>query len=210
MIRTRLIAGPANEPVTLTEAKLHCRVDEAADDALITALIVAARQAVESATGRRLITQTWRASFDAWPAKSSDAWWDGVREASFSSIMHASSEVSLPFPPLQSVASIKTISDEDAETVYAASNYYVDISSEPGRVVLRKSAAPPIAGRAANGIEIEFVCGYGATAPQALKQACLMLIAHWYENREAVADGAMGSIPMGYEAIIGPYKVRRL
>jgi hypothetical protein len=210
MIRTRLITGPASEPVTLTEAKLHCRVDEAADDNVITALISAARQAVENATGRRLITQTWRASVDAWPSKSNGEWWDGVREASFSSIMHVSSEVQLPFPPLQSVTSIKTFSDADAETVYAASNYYVDISSEPGRVVLRKSASPPIPGRAANGIEIDFVCGYGATAPQALKQACLMLIGHWYENREAVGEGAMGSIPVGYEAIIAPYKVRRV
>jgi hypothetical protein len=210
VIRTRPITGPATEPVTLTEAKLHCRVDETLDDGIITALIIAARQAVESATGRKLITQTWRASLDAWPSNPSDEWWDGVREASFASIMHASSEVLLPFPPLQSVTSVKTFSDADAETLYAASNYYVDISSEPGRVVLRKSASPPIPGRAANGIEIDYVCGYGATAPQALKQACLMLIGHWFENREAAAVEQAMPNPMGFEAIVAPYKVRRI
>lgn len=209
MIRTRLISGPASEPVTLAEAKLHCRIDETADDSIVTALIIAARQAVEEATGRKLVTQTWRASLDAWPSRVTDQWWDGAREGSISDLTQASAAVELPFPPLQSVTSIKTFTDAGTETTYLASNYYVDTSSEPGRIVLRKSAMPPRPDRVANGIEIEFVCGY-TTQRQALKQACLMLIGHWYENREAAADGAPATVPMGYEALIAPYKVRRI
>ena len=55
-----LIVGPGEEPVSLAEAKLHARVDGSDEDALVSALIAAARLHVESLTGRALVTQTWR------------------------------------------------------------------------------------------------------------------------------------------------------
>jgi len=55
-----LIAPPGEEPVTLAEAKSFCRIDGSDEDALVNALIAAARLQVESLTGRALITQTWR------------------------------------------------------------------------------------------------------------------------------------------------------
>ena len=55
-----LIAGPGEEPVSLAEAKLYARVDGNDEDALVGALVAAARLHVESLTGRALVTQTWR------------------------------------------------------------------------------------------------------------------------------------------------------
>lgn len=55
----KLIAAPGAEPVTLAEAKLHARVETAADDTLISAMISAAREEAEHILGRALITQTW-------------------------------------------------------------------------------------------------------------------------------------------------------
>src|SRR5690348_5785828 len=55
-----LIAGPGEEPVSLAEAKAFARVDGSDEDALVSALIAAARLHVESLTGRALVTQTWR------------------------------------------------------------------------------------------------------------------------------------------------------
>ena len=46
-----LLAGPAIEPVTLAEAKAFLRVDDTAEDGLITTLIAAARLHVEGTTG---------------------------------------------------------------------------------------------------------------------------------------------------------------
>jgi hypothetical protein len=58
-MRASLAVPPVGEPLMLAEAKLHLRVDLNDDDALITALISAARGQVEFLTGQRLMTQTW-------------------------------------------------------------------------------------------------------------------------------------------------------
>jgi hypothetical protein len=62
-----LIAGPGEEPVTLAEAKAFCRIDGSDEDALVEALIAAARLQVESLTGRALVTQSWRLTLDCAP-----------------------------------------------------------------------------------------------------------------------------------------------
>ncbi len=50
---------------------------------------------------------------------------------------------------------------------------------------------------------VRFVAGYGAAAtsmPNAFVQGVLMLVGHWYENREAVTAMNM----QAYEVPIGP------
>lgn len=76
-----LIAGPGEEPVALADAKAWCRIDSTDDDALVGALIAAARLQVESATGRALVTQSWRLT-----------------------LPHAPRLVVLPVAPVQSLA----------------------------------------------------------------------------------------------------------
>ena len=171
-----LVEGPATEPVSLTEAKLHLRVDGTDEDTLISALIVAARQEAEAYTRRALVTQTWRYTCDRLAAT-----------------------VTLPHQPLQSVTSISI----DGVTL-AASNYGVDTST--GRV-------RPLAGYAADdigGIAITYVAGYGAASdvPQAVSQAMLLMIGHWYEHREAVITGSISSeLPLTARALLAPYRV---
>jgi uncharacterized phiE125 gp8 family phage protein len=62
-----LIAGPGGEPLTLAEAKAWCRIDGDDEDALLTALIAAARLQIESMTERALLTQSWRLAVMAAP-----------------------------------------------------------------------------------------------------------------------------------------------
>ena len=56
------------EPVTLAEAKLHLRgVDDTAEDALITALISAARETCEDRIEGTIPVTGWRLTLDAFP-----------------------------------------------------------------------------------------------------------------------------------------------
>ena len=61
-----LLIAPAIEPLSLGEAKLFLRVEHGDDDAVIAALVAAARAHIEALTRRCLITQTWRHVRDAW------------------------------------------------------------------------------------------------------------------------------------------------
>lgn len=202
-----LVTPPAAEPVTLAEAKAHLRVEIADDDALIADLVAAARQAAESHTRRALITQTWRLTLDRFPGKPLP-WWDGVREGA--DVPEPANAIELPRPPLQSVTSVTAYDDADAATVMAATDYFVDSDHEPGRVVLRSGKTWPVVLRVAAGVEIEYVAGYGAATdvPEAIRQGLLLLVGHFYENREAVAAaGAVSELPLGVAALWRPYRV---
>jgi uncharacterized phiE125 gp8 family phage protein len=168
--RVKITTAPAAEPITTTEAKLHCRVDHATEDAIFTRLIEVARNQCEAISGRSFITRTYTAYLDNWPYMT---------------------RFELPYPPLASITSVKYYDDAGSSAVtFASSNYEVDTNSEPGRFALKSTASwPSTTLRELNGVEIIYTAGYGASAdavPDQYKQAMLLLIGHLYENRESV------------------------
>jgi len=181
----KLINAPATEPVTLTEAKAHLRVDGSADDTLITALIVAARQAAEQITGRALITQTWDLMLDAFEPT-----------------------IELPMPALQSVTSVKYLDSNGAEQTLASGNYKVDAVSEPGRIIPAYGLDWPATRDEINSVTVRFVAGYGAAAavPQPIKQWMLLKIGELYENREGTQTGTVTAMPF-VDALLHPYRI---
>jgi uncharacterized phiE125 gp8 family phage protein len=158
----RLITAPTVEPVSLATAKAFLRVDGADEDALIHALIKAAREKGEELSRRAFITQTWEMIIDGW---SRDY------------------QLKLYRPPLQSVTSVKYIDADGAEHTW--SDYVVDTRSEPGVVLFYSYPSDSLVKSGA--ITIRFVAGYGdaeTNVPERIKQAILSLVAYWYENRE--------------------------
>ena len=187
----KLVTAPANEPAALADVKLHLRVDGAADDAYIMALITAVRETVEDETRRALITQTWDLVMDRFPPGN---------------------EIKVPFPPLQSVTSIKYTDDSEVENTMPAADYIVDVDSLPGRIVLKSSARWPNASlRAAAGVRIQFVAGYGdaaADVPKKIIQAMYLMIGHYYEHREEVIpDQRLREVPLGAKRLLQSVKV---
>lgn len=63
---------------------------------------------------------------------------------------------------------------------------------------------------AGNGVEIDVVAGYGdapADVPPTLRRAILLLVAHGYEFRGAVApDDQPVAIPPGFDALVAPHR----
>jgi uncharacterized phiE125 gp8 family phage protein len=152
----QLNTPPATEPVTLAQAKAWLRVESGHDeDALIAALIPAARARAEWHTGRAFITQGWTLWLDASPGC-----------------------IEVPLAPLQSVESV-TLHGADGtaavldEDVYAASGQYLMLE------------VPPLNLRARDGIAVAFTAGYGDAddVPAAIAQAILQILASLYEHR---------------------------
>ena len=211
MLSFKLLTPPAVEPVLLAEAKLHARIDTAADDTLVASLLVAARQWVERHTGRALITQTWQGAMDG--ARVAD----GVcgSAGSLGVLGREGGSLILPRAPLQSVLSVQAFDETDTGVLWPSSQYFVDTLREPGRLTLRQGAVWPVAMRRANGMVVTYVVGYGddgTAVPEPIKTAIRALVAHWYEHRgEAVtaSSGRAGAtlVPLTIEALLGPYRV---
>ena len=182
-----LVTAPTAEPVDLDEAKLHLRVDINDDDVLIESLILVARRISEGISNHKIITQTWNIFMDAFPG---------------------SSTFYLPksLAPLASVTHIKYTDEDDNQSTFGSSNYVVDIYSEPARIKLSDGANWPTDTLIElNGVEIQIVVGYGDPddVPQEFKQAIMLMIGHWYENREQVTVGEIArEIPMGVETLL--------
>ena len=67
MYGVTVVTAPTVEPISLAEAKQHLRFESTVEDALISALIVAARKHCETATRRAFVTQTLRLTRDTFP-----------------------------------------------------------------------------------------------------------------------------------------------
>jgi uncharacterized phiE125 gp8 family phage protein len=143
-----------------------------AEDTLLEALITTAREYCEGYQNRQYITATWELWLDRWPCGG------GVK---------------IPRPPLQIVNSIKYYGTDNTEYTMEVADYFVDSKSEPGRVSLAYGITwPTITLRPINGVCIEFDAGYGdavGDVPKRVKQSMLLLIGHWYGQREAVSLG---------------------
>lgn len=182
---------PVVEPVTLAEAKLHCRIDVDDDDVLVGSLISTAREHLERISRPQvaMTAQRWLYVADAWPA---------------------SATIELRPYPLLTVDEVRYTSSTGVETIIAPSAYLVDTHSQPGRLHMI-NGWPSATLAALNGLEIEFTAGYGVdelSPPLALRQAILMLLGHWYENRElALTTGAVPKeLPFAVEALIRPWR----
>jgi len=186
MIKTTLSTAPIVEPIALDDMKRHLRILTSDDDAYITDLIKVVRKKVELDLRRALITQTWTMYLDDFPAGGA--------------VIH------IPYPPLQSITSIKYYDTANAQQTWSSSEYEVDIYSEPARVGEVSGYTWPSTYDRLNAVEIIFVAGYGAAGadvPWTVKQAMYMLAGHYYENREATTDyRAVTTVPMAYENLI--------
>jgi uncharacterized phiE125 gp8 family phage protein len=195
----RITSQPAEEPVTLAEAKAHLRVDDTADDALVNALIVAARQQVEGWTNRALVTQDWELSSDSFPRFCDNQWIFDERATECDTIR-------LPLGNLdEDTVEITYVDVTGVTRTLAPSLYQIDAASEPARLIPAYASYWPIVRcPQLNAVTVAFTAGYGTAAdvPQSIKQAILLLIGHLYENRTETAE-----MPKAVGALLDPYRL---
>ena len=179
--------APTEEPVSLAEAKTHCRVDVPDEDSFMSALITAARRWCEAFQGRAYVDRTYELKLDGF-----------------------ASPISLPYPPLSSVTSIAYV-DENGDTQTLDTDYYdVDTHSEPGRVLRAYDVTYPSTRTHEHVLTITYVAGYGGAddVPQEIKQAILLLVGHWFINREAVLTGTVSKdIEFAVKALLWPARI---
>ena len=187
-----LLTPPAVEPLTLAEAKAYLRVEHDDDDAVVSALISAARMHIEAQTRRALITQTWRLARDGWPPQG---------------------RLAVVPVPLRSIVAARVYHEDGALQSIDTQAFTLDKAAAPALIAFAPWSLPVPTRRIA-GIELDVEVGYGGAGsdvPQPLRQAIKLLLAHWYENRGLIALGHdVAVLPATIAAIIAPYRVLAL
>lgn len=159
-----VVTEPTAEPVSVQEAREHCRIYVNDDDAWLSNAITAARRLGETFIKRTFVTTTLRLTIDELPD------WDFY----------------LPRPNLVSVTSIKYRDSSNVQQTISSSDYTVDTYTAPGRVTPAYGLTWPSGISHTNAVEVVYVAGYGAASavPASIKHAILLTVADWHINRE--------------------------
>jgi len=192
MARPKIIEA-ADPVVTWDEARLHLRIDAADEQPYVELLIAAATSHIDGLTGvlnRAVGLQTVEERFDAFDDRLTLELGPAVAIA-------GTYGASLPL----GVFHVDEAGDEQAvdDEIYALDGdgvvlrdgaaWPTDVSADPGAVIVRYQA------------------GEEGDVPAALRHAILLLVAHWYANREAVVTGTIATaLPFSVEALLKPYR----
>lgn len=171
------------EPVSLDTAKLQCRVlDDSEDDLFEDVLIPAARQSVENMTGCVLVQREIVERRDCF-----------------------GTYIELYRRPVVEDSVEVAYSDTDgADQDYA--NFVAQTGRDPARIYPAIGGEWPILSDY-GGVVVTYTAGYDeGEVPPALIQAMLLLIGHWYDNREAVAIGDISNeIQLAVQSLCGQF-----
>ena len=173
--------APSVEPISLAEARTHCRRGNELD-ALLPLYIQAAREEAEAYTQRSLITQTWECRLDRFPTDA-----DG------------GPSIRLWHGPVQSISSVRYVDTLGATQTLSGALYTTDLGLEPGFVLPAVDTSWPDTLECANAVTVTFVAGYGDAAsdvPAPIRQWMLMMIGAVADNPAALdASGKVTGLP---------------
>lgn len=185
--QTRIITDISAEPVSTSEAKLWCKVQDSADDSLFTILIKSARRMLEKYTSSSFAEKTIHATWIETPD-------DNLLE--------------IPYGPVISIDKVYRIDEEgNEEELTLNSDYYVLGDQD---AILRITKYWSSGDVHENSIRVEYTAGYGDTAtetlPGELKLAILKQVATDYELRENISAGGMTVLSNESKVLAGPYR----
>ena len=110
-----------------------------------------------------------------------------------------------------SVDSVSYIDVNGVAQGLGASQYKVDLVTEPARVVPAYGTTWPGARNEIAAVTVNYTCGYGAASavPEAIKSWIKLQVGAMYENREAFATGrGIVAVELPFvDALLQPYRV---
>ena len=200
----KIITPPTVEPVSLDEVLVQSRISDPLEvlpgtsltiGDYVTRLIKCVRQHLERRTGRAFVEQTLEVALDYWPFSITS--WQQANPGYVGFSQYG--VIELPrATPLQSIVSIKYKCSDAVEYVLDPSAYVLDTDALPGRIAPAYNTFwPSFVPYPLSPIHIRYVAGDsgpGASpavpfADEDVKQALLLLVGHFYNNREAVIVG---------------------
>ena len=185
----QVITAASTFPVSLTEAKSHLKVDTSADDTYIESIIKAATQLSEEYTNRffinTLIDQTC---------------------SSFAELQ------TLFKSKVNDVQYVKYYDSNETLQTLADTEYDKMLSYEPSQIQLADGKSFPSITKRNDAVICRYTVGYGSSAsdvPEIIKQAILLTIGNFYQNRNSVVIGRIATeLPQNVKWLLDTYKVQ--
>jgi uncharacterized phiE125 gp8 family phage protein len=211
----RIVTQPDVEPITLADLRKHLgiepyEVDSAGNgthphDAMIMAMLGAAREWAEQFTGLSIALKTYELALDEFPADE---------------------DMELPHPPVVSIESVVYVTTDSSgdyvdetisSTLYALDRHQTE--SGAGWLSPAADANWPAPSAVINAVKIRYRAGYQVPEPDssaedadalpyAIRAALLVMVDHLYENRGAVGSKSPNEWPFAAEALLRPLRVR--
>ena len=171
-MQLKIIERPEQDVVALEDVKEHLRVTVNDEDLLIENYTSAAVQFCEDYQNKYYLNTKVKLILDN---------------------LHF--PVQLPRPPLQSVDKIELQQRDGTLVEWDSSNYVVDDSGNFVWIRLADGYTLPADLANKQVLQITYTAGHADAedVPQKIKEAILLLIGHWYENRLAVLS--TGAVP---------------
>ncbi len=184
----------ADAALPVADLRRHMRLgtgfaDDTLQDSVLNAFLRAAISAIEGRLSKALLTRRFVLTLNAWRDDEGQ-----------------------PFPiaPVVAVDSVTLIDGDGASTAVANDRWRLEQSSIAP--TLRPTGATLFTIPRHAHVEIRFDAGFGAdftAVPADLRQAVMLLAAHYYEYRDDTALG-QGCMPFGVTSLIARYAPVRL
>ena len=182
-------APPGEPPVTLAQVKAHLRVTWSDEDTTIQGYLDAAIATIDGPSGclgRAVVAQSWQHVCG------------GPRYG----------QVWLTAQP-NALTSIKYLDGDEVEQTAMLADFRVLSDGYRFAVIPVTGKAWPTLANRSDALTVIYATGYtnAEATPAPIKQAILLLVGHWYKEREASTVVAMHELPFGVQALLNSYKI---
>lgn len=177
-------AAPAPALFTAADLHAHLRVDVDEEDALIDEYIAAATELVEQDSRLYLRPAAVTLRIDRFPP--------------------AGEPLYLHRAPIRAVELVQYVDQDGDVQVWSNAEYLTDLVSRPARLVPVPGLSWPTPRRQAHAVSIELLCGFEeiSDVPPIALQMVRLLVAHWFEHREAAQTSVPQEIGFAYSALL--------
>ncbi|MCM2561033.1 head-tail connector protein [Lutimaribacter sp. EGI FJ00015] len=174
--------------------KAHLRLgrgfaEDAVQDVILAGFLRAALAAIEARTAKILLARSFQLTLSAW---------------------HDATAQPFPVAPVTAVTEVSLVDRDGDELSVDPALYRLEPDTQRPRLLPVASLLPVIP--RAGSVRISFDAGMGGdfdALPADLRQAVMLLAAHYYEYRDETALGA-GCMPFGVTSLIARYRTVRL
>jgi uncharacterized phiE125 gp8 family phage protein len=175
------VSGPASEPVSADEAKKHLEIVTTDHEDQVGDLIQAAREQWEHDTDSIVLTQTWKVVLDR------------LGEFRFAKT------------PAVSISGVQYYDTANQSQTLSSSVYQLDMGCNGIRLAADQDW-PQVYDRW-DAVTITATFGYASATgvPQIIKQAILLLVGHYFEDRGEPMSEALRNVK-SYEALVRRFK----